>query len=414
MSKVRTGLIGALDIGSSKITCFIAHAAGGGIIRVVGIGHHASSGVRGGSIVDMEAAENAILTTISAAEEAAGERLRQVVLNVSCGKPSSQISAVEMPLNGHPIGDADLRRLHFECLTAEPGSERQVIHSIPVGYTVDDNNGIRDPRGMYGDHLGAKVHTVTASVGAVRNLLTCVARCHLDIADAVFSPYASGLACLVEDEVDLGATLIDMGGGTTSTAVFYDGQIVHADSVPCGGMHVTHDIARGLSTSVTHAERMKTLYGSTISSPTDEREFVDAPLVGEEAAGHANHIPRSLLVGIIRPRIEETFELVREQLERSQSAKLAGRRLVLTGGACQLAGVRELAALYLEKQVRVGRPLRISGLAEATSGPAFSTCAGLLRYAVEKHAQTGEIRDFTGDSGQGRLGRIGQWLKENF
>jgi cell division protein FtsA len=407
-------LIGALDIGSSKIACFIAHSTGGGIIRVTGIGHHASSGVRNGSIVDMEAAENAILTTVSAAEEAAGERLRQVVVNVSCGRPSSQTSSIEMPLNGHPVGDADLRRLHLQTLAVELGHERQVIHSVPITYTVDDNNGIRDPRGMYGEHIGAKIHTVTAAAGAVRNLLTCVARCHLDIADAVFSPYASGLASLVEDEVDLGVTLVDMGGGTTSTAVFYDGQMVHADTVPCGGTHVTNDIARGLSTSVTHAERMKTLYGSTISAPTDEREYVDVPLVGEEASGHVNRIPRSLLVGIIRPRIEETFELVRERLERDPISKLAGRRLVLTGGASQLAGVRELAALYLEKQVRVGRPLKVSGLAEATSGPAFSTCAGLLRYAVEKHAQGGEVRDFTGDDGQSRLGRLGQWFKENF
>jgi cell division protein FtsA len=179
-------------------------------------------------------------------------------------------------------------------------------------------------------------------------------------------------------------------------------------------MHVTHDIARGLSTSVTHAERMKTLYGSTISSPTDEREYIDVPLIGEEASGHANHIPRSLLVGIIRPRIEEICELVREHLERNPASKLAGRRLVLTGGASQLAGVRELAALYLEKQVRVGRPLRVTGLAEATSGPAFSTCAGLLRYAVEKHGVGGEVRDYSGDASSGRMGRIGQWLKENF
>jgi cell division protein FtsA len=407
-------LIGALDIGSSKITCFIAHATAGGILRVVAIGHHASGGVRAGTIVDMEAAQNAILTTVSAAEEAAGERLREVVINVSGGKPSSRIASFETPLNGHPIGEADLRRLHLMSAADDPDGDRQVIHSIPIGYTIDGSNGIRDPRGMYGERIAVKVHTVSAASGAVRNLLTCVARCHLDIADAALSAYASGLACLVEDEIDLGATLVDMGGGTTSVAVFYDGHVVHADSIPCGGGHVTHDIARGLSTSITHAERMKTLYGGAIASPADEREYIDVPLVGEEAAGHSSHIPRSLLVGIIRPRIEEILELVRDRLERDPASKLAGRRLVLTGGASQLGGVRELAALILEKQVRIGRPLRVTGLAEATSGPAFSTCAGLLRYVVDKSARSGEVRDFTSDGSQGRLGRLGQWLKENF
>jgi cell division protein FtsA len=159
---------------------------------------------------------------------------------------------------------------------------------------------------------------------------------------------------------------------------------------------------------------MKTLYGGAIASPTDEREYIDVPLIGEEAAGQSNHIPRSLLVGIIRPRIEEILELVRDQLERNPASKLAGRRLVLTGGASQLGGVRELAALILEKQVRIGRPLRVTGLAEATSGPAFSTCAGLLRYVVEKGVRSGEARDLASDGGQGRLSRLGQWLKENF
>ena len=154
--------------------------------------------------------------------------------------------------------------------------------------------------------------------------------------------------------------------------MFFDGNLVFTDSVPVGGSHVTNDIARGLSTPIAHAERMKTLYGSAIASPTDEREMITVPQVGEEDDGHANHVPKSLLVGIIAPRLEETFELVRDRLEASGFDKIAGRRVVLTGGACQLPGMRELAGLILDKQVRIGRPLRIDGLAEATGGPAFA------------------------------------------
>ena len=177
----------------------------------------------------------------------------------------------------------------------------------------------------------------------MRNHHRRVGRCHLDIDALVVSPYAAGLACLVEDEIDLGVTVIDMGGGTTTIGVFFDGNLVFADCVPVGGGHVTNDIARGLSTPLAHAERMKTLYGSAIASTRDEREMIAVPQIGEEEDGQVNHVPKSLLVGIIAPRLEETFELVRNRLEASGFDKVAGRRVVLTGGACQLHGVRELA-----------------------------------------------------------------------
>jgi cell division protein FtsA len=214
--------------------------------------------------------------------------------------------------------------------------------------------------------------------------------------------------------MNLGATVIDMGGGTTSIAVFYDGKLVHADCVPIGGSHVTSDIARGLSTPLAHAERMKTLYGHAIRSPADERETIAVPQVGEEEDGTANHVPKSLLVGIIVPRLEETFELVRERLEKSGFDKLAGRRIVLTGGACQLPGTRELAGLILDKQVRTGRPRKIGGLAEATQGSAFSTCAGLLHFALSERAEIPRPARAATESPGGFFGRFGLWLKENF
>jgi cell division protein FtsA len=214
--------------------------------------------------------------------------------------------------------------------------------------------------------------------------------------------------------MDLGVTLVDMGGGTTSIAVFYDGSLVHIDCLPVGGVHVTNDIARGLSTPLTHAERMKTLYGSTIPTPSDEGQIIDVPLIGESSGDNANHIPRSLLIGIIRPRVEEILELVRNRLEAAGVNKLAGRRMVLTGGASQLQGMRELAARVLDKQVRVGRPIRTAGLAEATAGPAFSTCAGLLAYAVRnRDAAETRTSESSGEAGRG-LARLGRWFMANF
>ena len=259
----------------------------------------------------------------------------------------------------------------------------------------------------------SNMHIVTAATGAVRNLATCIQRCQLGIGAFVVSPYASGLASLVGDERELGVTLIDMGGGTTSIAVFLEGNVIHTDVVPVGGQHVTSDIARGLSTGLTHAERLKSLYGHAIATSADEREMIDVPQVGEEE-GHVQQVPRSLLVGIMQPRLEETFELVRSRLEASGFDKVGGRRVVLTGGAAQLPGMSDLAALILDKQVRIGRPIHLSGLAEATSGPAYATAAGLLAYALAMERVPPPAPIAEAPEAAGFLGRVSHWIKEYF
>ncbi len=416
---VRGGFAAALDIGSSKVCCFIARIDDDGHPRVVGIGQQASRGIKGGAIVDMDLAEASVLNAVHAAEQMAGTTIDRVVVNLSGGYPASSTVGVEVSLNGHEVGEADLRRAltygHQTQLQRQDDDQgRQLIHSIPTGYSIDGNRGIRDPRGMFGEQLGVHMHIITASSGAVRNVGTCIQRCHLEPAAFVVSPYASGLACLVEDEMELGVTVIDMGGGTTTIAVFYENNVIFTDVIPVGGNHVTSDIARGLSTPLAHSERMKTLYGHVIAAPTDERELIDVPQVGEDENSESQQIPRSLLVGIIQPRVEETLELVRSRLELSGFDKIAGRRVVLTGGACQLPGTRELASTVLDKQVRIGRPTHVGGLAEATAGPAYATCAGLLNYAATADvAMPGEASPEPRELG-GLMGRLGHWLREHF
>lgn len=408
----RGGTIAALDVGSSKIVCFIAKVDDPGSIRVVGIGHQISRGVRSGGIVDMEAAETAIGTTVHAAETMAGEQIREVLVSLSGGQPESQTLVAETAVAGAEIGDGDVRRALAEARKLDVSPDAELIHSIPVGYAIDGTKGIRDPRGMVGERLGVRMNVVTAAAGPVRNLSTCVGRCHLGVESFVMSPYAAGLSCLVEDEMELGVTVIDMGGGTTSMAVFNDGKMVWCDSIPLGGGHVTNDIARGLTTPVAQAERLKTLYGSAVSAVSDEREMIDVPQVGEEERGQTNHVPKSLLVGIIQPRIEEIFELVHGRLDQSGFAKAAGRRVVLTGGASQLSGVRELAANVLDKQVRLGRPLRIGGLATNVSGPAFASAAGLLAYAMQQNHEMPALAPAP-EKSAGLWGRVNGWLREN-
>jgi cell division protein FtsA len=404
-------VIAALDIGTTKVCCFIARVEPEKP-QVIGIGHQISRGLRNGTIVDLEAAGASIVNAVHAAEEMAKETIEQVVTNLSGGFSASRIIKAEIGIAGREVGEAELQRvLNQGYLLREPG-DRQIIHSVPVGFSIDDSRGIRDPRGMYGERLGVNMNVVTAGAGGVRNHTAAIGRSHLDVEALVVSPYAAGLSCLVEDEIGLGVTVIDMGGGTTTIGVFFDGNLIFADSVPVGGCHVTNDIARGLSTPVAHAERLKTLFGTAVSASTDEREMIAVPQIGEEEEGHVNHVPKSLLVGIIAPRIEETFELVRNRLEASGFDKIAGRRVVLTGGACQLHGAREFAGLILDKQVRLGRPQRVAGLAEATGGPAFSAAAGLLHFAMSQRAETPHAAAPVGPP-NGIIGRLSHWLREN-
>ena len=408
----RNDVITALDIGSTKICCFIAELGENGRARVIGIAHHASQGIKSGAIVNMEDAQNAVIGAVNAAEQMAGTTIRNAFVNVSCGAPTNGEIDLQTSVGGSAIGDNEMRKLFGEAKFKGEAPDRAMIHSIPIGYKIDGSNGVRNPRGMNGQTLGVHIRTVSVAANAIRNLDACVNHCHLDISGHVVSPYASGLACLVEDETDLGVTVIDMGGGTTSFAVFFDGALAFTDSIPVGGLHITNDIARGLSTPIGHAERLKTLHGSTLPSPTDERDIIDAPQIGEEEEGTINRVPKSFIVSIIAPRIEETFELVRARLDASGVDKAAGRRVVLTGGASQLTGERELASQMLDKQVRLGRPLGVSGLAEATGGPAFATGAGLLSYAADNRGEVRPVR--VTKSSSSPLGRFVGWIRDHF
>ncbi len=409
--KPRGGFVGAVDVGTTKMCCFIAKVEDGEP-RIVGIGHQVSKGVKNGVIVDIEAASRSILNAVHAAEEMAGTTLSEIVINVSGGFGASRLVKAEMALNGREVSDQIMHRVLDQGYRIKDLPDRTLVHSIPVGFSIDGGRSVRDPRGLFGQKLAVNMNIVTAQFAAVRNLSNCIGRCHLETAAVMVSPYASGLSSLVDDESELGVTVIDMGGGTTTIGVFFDGNLVYADGVAVGGSHVTNDIARGLSTPLAHAERMKTLYGSAIASASDEREMITVPLVGEEEDGHANHIPKSILVGIIAPRLEETFELVRDKLEASGFDKITGSRVVLTGGASQLPGTRELAGLILDKQVRIGRPFRMDGLAEATQGPAFATTAGLIHFALSERAELPRRGRTLTEGPNGLFGRVGNWVRE--
>ena len=406
----RTGPFGVLDIGSTKIACLIGRTESDGSLRVLGFGWHRGRGVRGGAIVDLDEAERAIRACVGQAEDMADTRLSKVAVNLSCGSPASQLLNVQYPIEGRAIEESDLRKVVAEGQARGMAEGREIIHTLALGFAVDEMQGVPDPRGLHCQTLTARLHVVDALGTALQNLRLCVGRCDLGVGEIVSAPFAAGLATLVPDERDLGAVVIDMGGGTTGMAVFVEGQLQHTAQIMVGGNHVTNDLARVLTTTVSHAERLKTLYGNTQTSPDDDREQLPVPQIGEDEH-QISKVPRSMIINIIRPRLEETFELVKQRLEQSGLERSAGTRVVLTGGASQLAGMRELAAHVLGRQVRIGRPQGLRGLPDSASGPAFATAGGLLHWAAG-HGRVLHELETPLDRPNGLFRRIARFLKE--
>jgi cell division protein FtsA len=402
---VRIGPFGVLDIGSTKIACLIGRAESDGRLRALGFGWQKGRGVKSGGIVDLDEAERAIRAAVGAAEDMADMRLKSVYVNLSCGQPESRLFNVQWPVDGRAVTAEDVKRVVKEARSRAMADGRETIHALPLSFSTDETPGVIDPRGLFCETLTAQLHVIDAGNTAVRTLAACLSRCELDISALISAPMASGLAALVGDERELGATVIDMGGGTTTMAVFAEGQVLHTAQLPIGGMHVTNDIARMLSTSVAHAERLKALYGNVQGSPDDERELLPVPQVGEDEHQIAK-IPRSLLINVIRPRLEEIFELVKDRLE---TAGLG--RAVLTGGASQLGGVRELAAQMLERNVRLGKPNAMIGLPDSATAPNFATLAGLLAFATGD-GQTMHDIDFDTERTNGLFSRFVNFLKD--
>lgn len=413
-------LLAALDIGSSKIACFIGRIVDDeGTFEVLGVGHHASKGIKSGTIVDLDASESVIRQTVHAAENMAadvmkGYPLREVVVNLPGVQAASHGYTSDVQVAGHEITDNDVRRALAKAQEQVLSDEYELIHTIPMDFRIDGNDGIRDPRGMYGQDMSVDIHMVTGDMGPLQNMATAIERSHLDITALCVSAYAAGLATLVEDEMDLGCTVIDIGGGVTSFAVFQGGRMIYSDAFPIGGVHITNDIAKGLTTSMNDAERLKALYGSAMASNMDETELIDVPRLGEDRDVHEpNHVPRSLLVGIMQPRIEEIFEMVRAKLSDSGLGNAIGRRVVLTGGSSQIQGLKDLAGHVLDKQVRLGKPIRLTGLPDAAAGPAFATTAGLLTYISERSDEM--PAQIMAQVEPGSLWeRVRYWLKENW
>jgi cell division protein FtsA len=426
ISPRKSALVAALDVGSSKVVCLIArlrphppqqvltrrsHA-----IEVIGYGHTAARGMKAGSVINLAKVEEVIRQAVDSAERMAAVEIESVVLSISSGRLNSELFAADIEIVGSGVSEGDIARVLAAGSRHSLRDGRAVLHSLPVGYSIDGVNGVRDPRGMLGSRFGVDMHIATTDIAAARNLMLAVERCHLDVEAMVASPYVGALAVLADDEADLGAAVVDMGAGTTTMASFLGGRLVHLEGFALGGHHVTMDIARGLNARIADAERIKTLYGSVLSGGSDERDMITVPPLSDDEPDQGQFVSRATLVSIIKPRVEEILEMVRDRLAASSLASDRRSHVILTGGACQLTGLPDLASRILGRPVRIGRPLGIAGAPEAAKGPAFAVAAGLLVYPQAAHLEHFEPRRkrqlMTGTGGY--FSRVGRWLRESF
>ena len=425
VSPRRSAIVAGLDIGTSKIVCLIARLTPQGPqdtlrrrthgIEILGIGHTESRGMKAGAVINLAEVEQAVRHAVELAEHDASVQLESVVLSLSAGRPCSESYSVNVNVAGSSVTDGDMARALSAGCHHSVRDGRIVLHSMPIGYALDGVHGVGDPRGMLAREFGVDMHMVTADIAAARNLMLVVERCHLEVETMVAAPYVAGLAAIADDEADIGAALIDMGAGTTTMAVFSSGRFTYADGFALGGNHVTMDLARGLNARISDAERIKTFYGSVLAGGSDERDMISVPSVSDDDREPPQFVSRASLVRIIKPRVEEILEMVRDRLAASPFASEPRARAILTGGGSQLTGLPELAARILNRPVRIGRPLGMSGLPEAAKGPAFAVASGLLVYPQTAHLEHFEPRRTRHlMTGTGYIARVGRWLRESF
>ncbi len=426
---IQRGVIAILDVGTSKIACLVLRfdgrervpegegigaMAGQTQFRVIGASTTRSRGIALGETCAVQETERAIRTAVQAAQKMANARVDHVIACLSGGQPRSYGLAGTVNLATDVVTETDVARVLASCDVPDIGADREVLHAQPVNFALDHRSGLIDPRDQIGQRLACDMHMLTVDRAVIENLIYCLKRCDLELAGLANSSYVSGMAALVEDEQELGAACIDMGGGTTGLSIFMKKHMIYGDAVRLGGDHVTQDISKGLQVSMAVAERVKTFHGGAVATGMDDREMIE---IGGET-GDWEHdrrtVSRAELIGIIRPRIEEILEEVRVRLDAAGFEHLPSQQIVLTGGASQIPGLDILAPKILGQQVRVGRPLRVHGLPQAATGSAFASAVGLALFAA--HPQD-EWWDFETPAELGAprsLRRAVKWFKDNW
>ena len=399
-----------LDIGTSKIVAIVGEVDTDGNIEVVGLGTSPSRGLKKGVVVNIESTVHSIRRAVEEAELMAGCTIHSVYAGIAGSHVHSMNSNGIVAVKDREVTYTDIERVIDAAQAVAIPQDQAILHVLPQEYVVDSQEGIKEPVGMAGVRLEAKVHLVTGSVNAIQNIERCVQRCNLETDDIILEQLASSYAVLTDDERELGVCMVDIGGGTTDIAIFTEGAIRHTAVIPIAGDQVTNDIAMALRTPTAHAEKIKVKYACALTQLAKADETIKVPSVGDRPP---RDLSRQALAEVVEPRYDELFTLIQSELRRSGFEDLIAAGIVLTGGTSKMEGVVELAEEIFHMPVRLARPVGVSGLSDVINNPIYSTAVGLLLFAAGQENKK-SLNKRVQDDKKSPFGRIKDWLKENF
>ncbi|MFL2504323.1 MAG: cell division protein FtsA [Candidatus Azotimanducaceae bacterium] len=397
-----------LDIGTSKVVAIVAELGLEGEIDIIGIGSHPSKGLKKGVVVNIETTVESIRRAIEEAELMAGCQIEQVYAGIAGSHIRGLNSHGIVAIRDKEVFQADIERVIDAAQAVAIPADQKVLHVLPQEYVIDDQEGVKEPLGMSGVRLEAKVHLITCAVNAYQNIEKCIKKCGLEVEDIILEQLASGDAVLTEDEKDLGVCLVDIGGGTTDIAIFSEGAIRHTAVIPIAGDQVTNDIAMALRTPTPNAEEIKIKYACALGSLAQENETIKIPSVGDRSD---RDLSRQALAEVVEPRYEELFSLVQAELRRSGFEDLVAAGIVLTGGTSKIEGAIELAEEIFHMPVSLGKPKNVAGLSDIVRNPIYSTAVGLLHYGANQ--QTRGVAKKPKQKSDGLINQFKKWFTEN-
>ena len=397
-----------LDIGTNKVATIVAEVNEFQELEIIGIGTHASSGLKKGVVINIESTVESIKRAVEEAELMAGCAIESVYAGIAGSHVRSLNSHGMVAIKDREVVDQDVDRVMDAAQAMAIPADQRILHVLPQEFVIDNQEGVREPLGMSGVRLEAKVHMVTCALNAAQNIEKCVERCGLAVNDIVLEQLASSYSVLTQDERDLGVCLVDIGGGTTDIAIFVDGAIRHTAVIPVAGDQVTNDIAMALRTPTQYAEDLKVRYACALTQLAGVDEFIKVPGVGDKPD---RELSRQTLAEVVEPRYDELFKLVLSELRRSGFEHLVASGIVLTGGGAKMEGLIELAEEIFHMPVTLGSPREISGLKDIVRNPVFATGVGLLQYGLDRER---DLLGKQGDRESGLFARAKLWLKENF
>lgn len=409
--KTDKSLIVGLDIGTSKVAALVGEINPNGQIEVIGFGSHPSRGLKRGVVVNIEATVQSIQRAVEEAELMAGCQIHSTYTGIAGSHVRSMNSHGIVAIREKEVSQADIERVIDAAKAVAIPADQKIIHVLPQEFLIDSQEGIREPVGMSGVRLEAKVHIVSGAVSAAQNIVKCIQRCGLQVGDIILEQLASSQSVLTEDEKELGVCMIDIGGGTTDIAIFTEGAIRHTAVIPIAGDQVTNDIAVALRTPAKHAEAIKMKYGSILTQAIDPMENIEVPSV---AGRPVRQISKRALAEVISARYEELFALVLAELRRSGFEDLVTAGIVLTGGAAMMEGIVDLAESVFQMPARLGMPQYVSGLKDVLQSPSYATCVGLLLYGYQQQCQGGRQPQIISGDKESLWNKMRTWFQGNF